>query len=624
MEFDNAVVALCQHPSFDHADLTPNQVAKLMSNLLCENASEGPILDAHQRQALIISAQTKYGSEIVVPILQRILPSLYLPADTTLVQALTQLGPELTSEPDIVLAMLARFEMSESNPPKDEQLMQIATQLGRLAADGPVLCDVGTLIRVMSTLNPNLNWANAIKAFDWPDRQGVETSTLKVLIAILVSCPPESEHHAVTGFWQTWNNPLSQLRLLDALLSLPSDTFNFVTLPGRRIVTVEDVASASPTIKALAQNVQTHTWNSLDLFEVLVRLADSESVEVREFVREMFEKAVKVSAEIVHVGLLQVQNLPWNDIRLEYSQRLLSMFLAGHPNHQLVFMRIWQIEPTYLINALRDFYEENPLNISRILDIAQDLKIMDHMLEVPPFNFALDAASLASRREYLNLDKWLMDQVTAHGADFLHGVVSFLDMKMENEKITRISDPAVEARTMPLNPQTIAIFLRFLRNSANIMHDTDVDYCLEVRNACLQIHPRLMNLMPGTDVEPGFTVVTYSPEIEAEVDNIYKQMYDEHITIDEVISLLQRNKNSNNPHDHEIFSCMIHFLFDEYKFFQIYYPPRELAMTGYLFGSIIQFQLVDYIPLGIAIRYVLDALNCPPQTNLFNRCAKPC
>ena len=149
------------------------------------------------------------------------------------------------------------------------------------------------------------------------------------------------------------------------------------------------------------------------------------------------------------------------------------------------------------------------------------------------------------------------------------------------------------------------------------MHESDVDYCLEVRNACLQIHPRLMNLTPGTDIEPGFTVVTYSPDIEAEVDNIYKQMYDEHIAIDEVINLLQRNKSATEPHMHEIFSCMIHFLFDEYRFFQSYYPPRELAMTGYLFGSIIQYQLVDYIPLGIAIRYILDALNCPPETNLF-------
>jgi CCR4-NOT transcription complex subunit 1 len=51
------------------------------------------------------------------------------------------------------------------------------------------------------------------------------------------------------------------------------------------------------------------------------------------------------------------------------------MFLAGQPNHQLVFMRIWQIEPQYLLTAFREFYTESSLNITRILDVAQDLKV---------------------------------------------------------------------------------------------------------------------------------------------------------------------------------------------------------------------------------------------------------
>ena len=151
-----------------------------------------------------------------------------------------------------------------------------------------------------------MDWAAVIKAFDWPDRHGVDTATLKLLIAILLNCPRDAEPHAVTGFWSSWSNPMYQLRLLDALLSLPADTFNFVSLPGRRVVTVDDVAGASPTIKSLAANVQGHTWNSLDLFEVLVRLADSESVDIRNCVREMLDKAVKISAELVHMGLLQV------------------------------------------------------------------------------------------------------------------------------------------------------------------------------------------------------------------------------------------------------------------------------------------------------------------------------
>ncbi|KZT74256.1 Not1-domain-containing protein [Daedalea quercina L-15889] len=610
-------MAICQHPSVDQADLSPAQLAKLLTNLLSEPPIDAPVLDPGQQRALITAAVARYSSETIFPMLQRIFPELSLSAGTTLIQALVQLGPEITAEPAVVRALLVRFNVTSTNPPQNAQVVEWIQTLARLASEGTVLPDVGSFVKALDSFDVNLDWAAVIKGFDMPDRQGVDTATLKLLIAILQNSPREVEPHAVTGFWQTWSNSLYQLRLLDALLSLPADTFNFVTLPGHRIVTVDDVANASPTIKSLAANVQGHTWNSLDLFEVLVRLSDSESADVRNFVREMLDKAVKISAELVHMGLLQAPNTNWGEIRVDYTERLLSLFLAGHPNHQLVFMRIWQIEPTYLTNAFRNFYEESPLNITRILDVAQDLKILDALLEVRPFTFALDVAALASRREYLNLDKWLADNVTNHGADFLHSVIAFLDIKMESEKATRISDPAVDHRTMPLSPQTITIFLRVLRNNSSIMRESDVDYCLDIRNACLQIHPRLMNLVPGSDAEPGISVVSYSAEIEAEVDGIYKQMYDEQISIDDVIALLQRNKESTNSRDHEIFSCMLHFLFDEYKFFQSFYPPRELAMTGYLFGSLIQYQLVDYIPLGIAIRYVVDALNCAPETNLF-------
>ena len=145
-----------------------------------------------------------------------------------------------------------------------------------------------------------------MRVLDQPQRAGIDTATLKLIVAILSNAPENSEHHAVTGFWQTWSNALYQLRLVDALLSLPADTFSFVHLPGRRVVTVDDVATASPTIKSLAANVQSSTWNSLDLFELLVRLDDHESPEVKSFVREMLDRAVRVSAELVHMGLLQV------------------------------------------------------------------------------------------------------------------------------------------------------------------------------------------------------------------------------------------------------------------------------------------------------------------------------
>ncbi len=82
-------------------------------------------------------------------------------------------------------------------------------------------------------------------------------------------------------------------------------------------------------------------------------------------------------------------------------------------------------------------------------------------MDVRPFAFALDVAALASRREYLNLDKWLSDHAAAHGEAFIHAVLEFLDVKINSELARQ--DPAVKHQTMPLNPQTITIFIRLLR-----------------------------------------------------------------------------------------------------------------------------------------------------------------
>lgn len=133
---------------------------------------------------------------------------------------------------------------------------------------------------------------------------------------------------------------------------------------------------------------------------------------------------------------------------------------------------------------------------------------------------------------------------------------------------------------------------------------------IEVRNICLQAHPRLMSLVPNSDVEPGSTVVVYAPEIEAEVEAIYRKLYAGALTVESLLTVLDAAKASENPRDHEIFAGVLHTVFDEYKFYPEY-PPRELAITAQLFGSLIQNRLVENVPLGIAIRYVLTAIGDP-------------
>jgi len=74
-----------------------------------------------------------------------------LPSGTSLVQTLIQLGPEITSDVETICALLQRFGISDTHPPRDAQLVEIMSNLARLAAEGTILCDVGALVRALSS-----------------------------------------------------------------------------------------------------------------------------------------------------------------------------------------------------------------------------------------------------------------------------------------------------------------------------------------------------------------------------------------------------------------------------------------------------------------------------------------
>ncbi|CAN0485224.1 unnamed protein product [Ectocarpus sp. 12 AP-2014] len=94
-------------------------------------------------------------------------------------------------------------------------------------------------------------------------------------------------------------------------------------------------------------------------------------------------------------------------------------------------------------------------------------------------------------------------------------------------------------------------------------------------------------------------------------NSYFQRIYTAEQSIEEVIAMLERFKSSSDTREQEIFACMVHNLFDEYRFFHNY-PEKELRITGILLGSLIQHQLVSSITLGIALRYVLEALRRAP------------
>jgi len=100
-------------------------------------------------------------------------------------------------------------------------------------------------------------------------------------------------------------------------------------------------------------------------------------------------------------------------------------------------------------------------------------------------------------------------------------------------------------------------------------------------------------------------------DIEECANQYFQQIYASEESARKVVEMLKSFKASGNSRENDIFACMIHNLFDEYRFFSKY-PEKELRITGILFGLLIKEQLVSSITLGIALRYVLEALRKPP------------
>lgn len=145
-----------------------------------------------------------------------------------------------------------------------------------------------------------------------------------------------------------------------------------------------------------------------------------------------------------------------------------------------------------------------------------------------------------------------------------------------------------------------------------------VDKIHSLQLLLLQDYPRLINFGEGHDeaIMENEYYSSFSPDIETEMKVCFEKMYEQQHDIQEVISFLERLKESEIPRDQDLFACMIHSLFDEYRFFP-QYPVKALATTAVLFGSLVHFRLIDGVPLQIALKFILDSLRQDPDNNMF-------
>ncbi|XP_035388324.1 CCR4-NOT transcription complex subunit 1 isoform X8 [Electrophorus electricus] len=650
-----------------------------------------------------------------------------------------------------VLGMMARTHsgLSDGIP-----LQSISTPGSGIWSDGkdksdssqPHSWNVEVLIDVVKELNPNLNFKEVTYELDHPGFMIRDSKGLHVVV-YGIQRGLGMEVFPVDLIYRPWKHAEGQLSFIQQSLMSP-DVFCFADFPCHTVAI--DILKAPPE----DDNREIATWKSLDLVESLLRLSE---VGQYEQVKQLFSFPIKHCPDMLVLALLQIST-SWHTLRHELISTLMPIFLGNHPNSAIILHYAWHGQgqsPSIrqlIMHSMAEWYmrgeQYDQAKLSRILDVAQDLKSLSMLLNGTPFAFVIDLAALASRREYLKLDKWLTDKIREHGEPFIQACVTFLKRRCPTI-MGGLAPEKDQPKSAQLPPETLATMLACLQSCAGSVSQelsetilTMVANCSNVMNKARQPPPGVMpkgrapstssldaispvdpltamgslnlgssatthtqNMQgfptplgsafsnpqspakafpPLTNPNPstafsgisglssqlpgalgsgslsgigsglGMPAVTsdpfgprkmstpglnpptfqhsdlsqvwpeanqhFSKEIDDEANSYFQRIYNHPphptMSVDEVLEMLQRFKDSNIKREREVFNCMLRNLFEEYRFFP-QYPDKELHITACLFGGIIEKGLVTYMALGLALRYVLEALRKPYGSKMY-------
>uniref|UniRef100_A0A8C4LUP1 CCR4-NOT transcription complex subunit 1 n=1 Tax=Equus asinus asinus TaxID=83772 RepID=A0A8C4LUP1_EQUAS len=597
--------------------------------------------------------------------------------------------------------------------------------------------------------NPSLNFKEVTYELDHPgfqirDSKGLHNVVYGIQRGLGMEVFP------VDLIYRPWKHAEGQLSFIQHSLINP-EIFCFADYPCHTVAT--DILKAPPE----DDNREIATWKSLDLIESLLRLAE---VGQYEQVKQLFSFPIKHCPDMLVLALLQI-NTSWHTLRHELISTLMPIFLGNHPNSAIILHYAWHGQgqsPSIrqlIMHAMAEWYmrgeQYDQAKLSRILDVAQDLKALSMLLNGTPFAFVIDLAALASRREYLKLDKWLTDKIREHGEPFIQACMTFLKRRCPSI-LGGLAPEKDQPKSAQLPPETLATMLACLQACAGSVSQelsetilTMVANCSNVMNKARQPPPGVMpkgrppsassldaispvqidplagmaslsiggsaaphtqsmqgfppNLgsafstpqspakafpplstpnqttafsgigglssqlpgglgtgsltgigtgalgLPAVNNDPfvqrklgtsGLNQPTFqqtdlsqvwpeanqhfSKEIDDEANSYFQRIYNHPphptMSVDEVLEMLQRFKDSTIKREREVFNCMLRNLFEEYRFFP-QYPDKELHITACLFGGIIEKGLVTYMALGLALRYVLEALRKPFGSKMY-------
>ena len=537
--------------------------------------------------------------------------------------------------------------------------------------------NLDAFVEAVNAKAPELSWREVFEQLDQPTLDAPGAEALRLLLDVHKKAVGGKLPGAV--LLGNWKNGKAQLELLSHALDAA--------------VASELDWSAGDRVGADAASLAAELgcWQSLDLVRALLWLSRRVSFPR---VQALFAAPLQHAPQLVLAACLQVAEVGSpheTQLQQELLEQTFPLFLGGDSaGSAALLQKLWALQPQAVMRAMAQLHAAQPASLLRLLDLAQSFSALKECLKLPYFAFALDLATVAQRKDLIQLEPWLQEALAKDAADdhaFVNACFGYL-----REKLLGGSPAGARAlggrdagAVSALSVESAAIFFKCLHQGS--LPAPLADELSKLYAQCVQVKPKLQQhynamqppaeepaapaaapavpaspagvaaspgagaaatptgsmspmvtpsspmaaavgattsppAMPGGEVGagmaggvmlpgmPGGQEVQFGQEIEEEANSYFQKLYTGVVSIDELIGMLKGFQHSAVQREQQVYACMVHNLFDEYRYFPKY-PDKPLLTTALLFGALVQHGLVSNITLGMFLRYVLEALRKP-------------
>ncbi|EGT51973.1 hypothetical protein CAEBREN_01277 [Caenorhabditis brenneri] len=319
---------------------------------------------------------------------------------------------------------------------------------------------------------PTIDWVEVIKEFDSEDVYYCR-QTLMLFADIFPIIFPNEKDFPFAFFITPWKNWEQQLDFFNSMIH-NADVWTIARYPHTSVLSPDLNLKTIPDDSTEIMKL----WNCQEFSNLILTMANM-APQGLVGIRQMLSVGFVQSGDIFILGLILSQTA-WTPIRQEIIRNFLPQFILKSPNVTPILNMAWNDQNLskqmrqHIVWCLTAMYNTENSQLAKILDVAHDIKptglseLLNQSAKHLPF--MVDLACLASKRDYLNLEKWIEDKEKAHGEAMIVAVLQYIQKKYQQPQLVAAvtPKPQVAAPGSPSDP--IHVLIPFVAKRARKAH----------------------------------------------------------------------------------------------------------------------------------------------------------